>query len=185
MKLVGKSQLAKIAKVSPAAITKAVKSGRLVVVKNNKIDQDAPATIEFISAALQRQRQGYQEPPESRAAGAGRKPKPYDPSDPSKDSLEKKKLAADIQGRELRNAQLEGRLVARELMIRGVWNPLETFLVRILSDGAKTMAATVHPLVKAGGSREEIEVAIRNELSSFIVPLKESIQKALKLEEDV
>lgn len=99
-----------------------------------------------------------------------------------KEALTRKKLAAQIQELELKNAIKEGRLVAREVMINGVWNPLETFLVRILSDGAKTMSKTVYPIVKSGGTREEVEVAIRQELTSFIVPLKESIQKALKLE---
>lgn len=100
-----------------------------------------------------------------------------------KEALTRKKLAAQIQELELKNAIKEGRLVAREVMINGVWNPLETFLVRILSDGAKTMSKTVYPIVKSGGTREEVEVAIRQELTSFIVPLKESIQKALKLED--
>ena len=103
--------------------------------------------------------------------------------------LKRRKLAAQAQQLELKNAQIEGRLVAREVMVRGVWNPLDTFLVRLLTDGAKTITSTAYALVRSsleaeargeeGVPREQVEVAVRKELSSLAKPLKRDIKKAL------
>jgi hypothetical protein len=101
----------------------------------------------------------------------------------SRRDLEMKKLAADAQYRELKNAQMEGQLVAREAMLRGVWGPLETFLVRLLSDGAKTIAARVYPIGRAGGTIEDAEIEVRQQLTSMIRPLKDKIRRALKIQD--
>jgi len=159
--------------VSRQAISWQIKAGKLPVSKG-KVDTDNPAVAEYIAvksaptAIVDRP-----EPSSSVAEDDGI-------NGMSKHYWDTRRAAADARYKELKNATEEGRLVAREVMIRGVWNPLETFLVRILTDGAKTVAATIHPLVLAGATKEETEISIRKELESFVKPLKDRIKRAVK-----
>ena len=159
--------------VSRQAISWQIKAGKLPVSKG-KIDTDNPAVAEYIAvksaptAVVDRH-----EPSSSVAEDDGI-------NGMSKQYWDTRRAAADARYKELKNATEEGRLVAREVMIRGVWNPLETFLVRILTDGAKTVAATIYPLVLAGATKEETEISVRKELESFVKPLKDTIKRAVK-----
>lgn len=206
MRPVSKLSLSKLADVSPAAVTKAIREGRLVTLPDGSIDADSPECAAYISSKSnikQRKRsKKVQKPPESQQNQQVQTPRapPVPPVDLGYDdgeisaamdklTLERRKLAAQAQQLELKNAQIEGRLVAREVMIRGVWNPLETFLVRLLTDGAKTITSTAFALIRSGLEaeargekgvpREDVEVAVRNELSSLIKPLKRDIKRAL------
>ena len=191
MSIVSKSDFAEIAQVGKSAVSNLIRKGKLPTVDGGIDLGDLVVQAYLVSKNIRVDARPGRKAAKKKTNPARLPPKTKDwdrelidlTSIADKTVLERKKLAAQTQQLELKNAQIEGRLVAREVMIRGVWNPLETFLVRILSDGAKTMAASIHPLVKSGGTREEVEVAIRSELTSFIVPLKESIKKALKLED--
>jgi len=202
MNLVSKKDFAELAGISKPAVSKMVRIGKIPVTDDGKINIDDTVCREYLKtkgANLDTEKKKPESPGNRAAMFARRKKqgKSIDlKSEPdkrkkgktlsdvmSRRDLEMQKLAAQAQNLELKNAQIEGRLVSREAMVRGVWNPLETFLVRILTDGVKTMASTVHPLVKSDGTREEVELALRSELTSFIQPLKESIQKALKLDD--
>ena len=183
MRVVSKTDFAKLAKVGKSTVSNNIKRGKLPSVGGG-IDLDDKDVEEYLAAKGIRVEE---EPkPEKRTRMRVAKPPPdVEDQDPGvledKERLARRKLAEQVRDLELKNALNEGRLVSREIMVSGVWNPLETFLVRILSDGAKTIASTVRPLAISGGTREEIEVAVRAELTSFIIPLKESIQKALKI----
>lgn len=166
---------------SPQSLSRDVRTGKLPVNNQRRVDTDDAGVAEYLK------KRRVKLPPASPASEPdkkrpGRKPsRPRALDEQSRADLEKRKLVADAQYRELKNAQMEGRLVAREAMIRGVWNPLETFLTRLLADGAKTIAARVYPIGKAGGGIEEAEVEARKQLSTLIKPLIRSIKRALKL----
>jgi phage terminase Nu1 subunit (DNA packaging protein) len=185
MRVVSKTDFAKLAKVGKSTVSNHIRRGKLPSVGGG-IDLDDHGVQEYLAAKGIRVED---EPkPENRRRSRMRVAKPpldVEDQDPEiledKERLARRKLAEQIRDLELKNALKEGRLVSREIMVSGVWNPLETFLVRILSDGAKTIASTVRPMAMSGATREEIEVAVRAELTSFIIPLKESIQKALKI----
>ena len=183
MRVVSKTDFAKLAKVGKSTVSNNIKRGKLPSVGGG-IDLDDKDVEEYLAAKGIRVEE---EPkPEKRTRMRVAKP-PHDIEDQDpevledKERLARRKLAEQIRDLELKNALKEGRLVSREIMVSGVWNPLETFLIRILSDGAKTISNTVTPIIKSGGTREEVEIAVRKELTSFIVPLKASIQSALKL----
>jgi hypothetical protein len=173
MSLVSVSELARMVGVSRQAISWQIKAGKLPVTKG-KINTDNPAVAEYIASKSEPKTVAYK--PDAS----------FSVSDDdgingmSKHYWDTRRAAADARYKELKNATEEGRLVAREVMIRGVWNPLETFLVRILTDGAKTVAATIHPLVLAGATKEETEISVRKELESFVKPLKDTIKRAVK-----
>jgi len=208
-----KAELAQLAGVSKPAISKMVRQGKIPVEEDGRIDLEHPDCVEYLirhtdGAAKKptkkpRKRPGKVPSQDRRAALAARRLSGGGPSvkqDKTKDGrgvsatisdvasrreIEMKKLAADLQFRELKNAQMEGRLVAREAMIRGVWNPIETFLVRLLSDGAKSLTARVYPYGKAGEPIEDAEQAARAQLSSFVEPLRRTIKRALSPDDDV
>ena len=74
-------------------------------------------------------------------------------------------------------------------MIHGVWGPLEPFLETLLTDSAASIASIVLSLIQSGlekeakggdgVTREGVELAIQQELSSRIKGLKADIQRAL------
>ena len=200
-----KAELAQIAGVSKPAISKMVRQGKLPVGEDGRIDMEHPDCIEYLERHQRAPEKPKNKKPskpktsDRRAALAARRSSGGEKQTPSpgrgvsatisdvasRRDIEMKKLAADLQYRELKNAQMEGRLVAREAMIRGVWNPLETFLVRLLSDGAKSITARVYPVGKAGEPIEDAEQAARAQLSSFVEPLRRTIKRALEPDKDV
>jgi hypothetical protein len=202
--IVTQKEFAEMAGVSPPAISKLIRYGKIPVTERKRIDLEAPECIAYLKSKgvadgeTSAKEGAPKEPATGRAAmmakrrkspgGATSKKPGGKPGKPgvtksdvmSRRDVEMRKLIADAEYREVKSAKEKGLLVSREVMDRGVWKPLETFLVRILSDGAKTIANTVYSLGKAGATREELEVAIREELTSYAVSLKESILKAIR-----
>jgi hypothetical protein len=215
MGIVSKNDFSKIYRLTRSAVTMATKRG-VITEKDGGIDLDDERTQAYIKKRLKRKgvvKNGVKIGSISTQSSADEiddgipdklkstpKPPPQPPTEReyndeeissamNKLTLERRKLAAQAQQLELKNAQIEGRLVAREVMIRGVWNPLETFLVRLQTDGAKTITSTAYALIRSGIEaelrgekgvpREDVEVAVRGELSSLIKPLKRDIKKAL------
>lgn len=177
-----KKEFADLAGVSQPAISKLIRKGSIPVTSGKKID------IEDLTVKAYLKTKGIdlsapKPKPPNRPPPANQGGRPRSPGRDERDNLELKKLAADTQFREVRTAQMEGRLVAREAMVSGVWNPLETFLTRLLSDGAKTIAAKVYPIGRSGGTVEEAESEVKKQMTTLIGPLRRSIQRALKLED--
>jgi hypothetical protein len=205
MGCVSKKDFSDLAGVSKAAVSKAIRENRIPVLPDGTIDASAPECASYIAAKKERSKtkkpgKAREKPgPKKKSAPRGRPsidrpPFPIPDEDDissamDKLALERRKLAAQAQQLELKNAQIERRLVAREIMISGVWNPLETFLVRLLTDGAKTITSTAFSLIRSGleaeargedgVTRENVEVAIREEISSIVKPLKRDIKRAL------
>jgi hypothetical protein len=170
-----------------------ISRGKIQLLRDGTIDADSD---ECRALLAKKSKRATKPAPPRKAKRSKPKPPPMSVDDNNdisgatgKLSLERRKLAAQAQQLELKNAQIEGRLVSREVMVRCVWNPLETFLVRLLTDGAKTITNTAYALIRSGLDaeargekgvpREEVEVAVRNELSSLVKPLKRDIKKAI------
>lgn len=80
----------------------------------------------------------------------------------------------------LKNAQLEGKLVARDTIQKSVLQPIDAMLNRMLGDGSKTISRRVVTMVKTGKSTTEIEKYIQSTMSSFIKPMKARTARGLK-----
>lgn len=182
MKLVGKTEFARTAGVTPGAITKAIKQDRLKV-KDGKIDLDDPVTLEYLQKRAEA-RQAQMPPPRSRMRS------PADEVPGEEDEPEAKKMGRrefEIEKVKhqalylrLRNANLIGTMVRREDVIRSVMNPVSTAFLRLLTDVSKTIAAQVKPMVQGGASTEEIETYIRGQHSTCVKNLKLQMKKALR-----
>lgn len=97
-----------------------------------------------------------------------------------KDWLAATKQIEDINEKRLKNATTRGELVNRELIKRGVIEPIDAAHIKLLSDGAKTMARRVVAMTGAGRSVEDCEKYMKDTISSFIRPVKSKVTRQLK-----
>lgn len=96
------------------------------------------------------------------------------------DWLKATKSIEDINEKRLKNAQTRGELVNREVIKRGVIEPINNAHIQLLTDGSKTLARMVTTLHASGETVEDIEKFIVDHISSFIKPVKAKIAKALR-----
>jgi len=96
------------------------------------------------------------------------------------DWLKATKEIENIDEKRVKNAQLRGELVSRKAVKIGIVDPIDAAHTRMLTDGAKTIARRSMALSKAGKDLTEIEEFIKDQLSSFIRPVKSKVAKAFK-----
>jgi len=209
MALMTKSEFARFAKVSPAAITKAINAGKLVPIgtgRSAKINTDTPGVVTYLAELADKHRPGRTRrqrvpklpitsyPPEEHS-GVRTSVDDDDDEDMSDDDVWMNEAeAALIQRRKfelekvkhqalhlkLKNAREIGTVVLREKVDRAVINPITTTFIRMMTDGSKTLAANVVPMVKGGSTVEEIEEHVRQHMSTLIKNLKKQMKKALE-----
>lgn len=85
-----------------------------------------------------------------------------------------------INEKRLKNAEHEGRLVSRDLVKSAVIDRIDAVFVRMLTDGAKTIASRAHTMTQAGSDLVEIRTMIEDQLGSFIKPAKVKMAEALR-----
>ena len=97
------------------------------------------------------------------------------------DSLVKAlKTIEDIHEKRIKNAQASGELVARDLIHRGVIDPIDTAHNRMLTDGAKTLGKRLYDKIKSGSDAKAAEKLIRAELTRILGPSKKKVQSVLR-----
>ncbi len=96
------------------------------------------------------------------------------------DWLKATKAIEDINEKRLKNAQTRGELVSRHLMKIGVIEPIDAAHIKLLTDGAKTIARRVTAMTAAGKSVEDCEKFVADQMTSFIRPIKAKVARALK-----
>lgn len=85
-----------------------------------------------------------------------------------------------LHERKIKNDMSEGELVRRDVIKAGVIDPINASFIRMLSDGAKTIATRTHSLVKSGADVQEVEDMVADQLGSFIKPTKSKIERTLR-----
>lgn len=85
-----------------------------------------------------------------------------------------------IEERRLKNAQTKGDLISRHLVKVGILEHFEEAHIKMLSDGARTMAQEAKTMAETGESVEDIERFIADQITSFIKPAKVKIARALR-----
>ena len=96
------------------------------------------------------------------------------------DWLKATKSIEDINEKRLKNAATQGELVSRQLVKTGVIDPIESAHLKLLTDGAKTIARRVTAMHSAGRELADIENFVSDQISSFIRPMKAKIKRSLK-----
>jgi hypothetical protein len=85
-----------------------------------------------------------------------------------------------IAERRIKNATASGKLITRDLVARGVIDPFNSAHLRLMSDGAKSIAGAVVAKHQAGGELVEIERYVSDVIGSFLRPVKSKVAQALR-----
>jgi hypothetical protein len=187
VKLLSKTEFAKQCGVSQPAISKLIRYGKLTIV-DGKVDLEGPDTVEYIrkrgevSAGDRRNPNvggGHGEPvsvPEP-YQGQGQA-QPQGKGMMSRAMVDLAKAQQDFLWKKLKNEEKIGTLAERAQVMK-MWSAVETAFVRMLNDGAHTIAAECWPMAKGSQSIEQGEVAVRKILSGFIKSCKVQVKRAL------
>jgi hypothetical protein len=100
------------------------------------------------------------------------------------DYLRALKEIETIDERRIKSAKARGELVHRDLILKGVIEPIDSAHRKMLTDGAKTIARRSVAMIGAGRDVDDIEKFIAEQLSSFIKPAKAKIKRALENVDD-
>jgi len=79
----------------------------------------------------------------------------------------------------LKNAEREGELVTRDLVLRGVIEPYDTAHTKLLTDGARKIATRLKAKYDAGMSVEDAIVWTSKQIGTFIKAGKEKAKSAI------
>lgn len=86
-----------------------------------------------------------------------------------------------IHAKRIDSAVKEGKVVSRDLVKRGIIDPIETAHVRLMTDGASKIAAQVKIMCAAGKSDSDVRKFVANEIGNHIRSAKSKIRKNLRL----
>lgn len=95
------------------------------------------------------------------------------------DWLKATKEIEAINEKRLKNATTKGTLISRQLVQVGVIDVFNSAHLKLLKDGAKTIAAGAVAKHASGGDLVEVEVFVSDILGSFIRPVKDRIKRSL------
>lgn len=96
------------------------------------------------------------------------------------DWLKATKSIEDINEKRLKNATTEGELVSRQLVKLGIIDPIDAAHIKLLTDGAKTIALRTTTMHSAGRPLDDIEKFVKDQITSFIRPIKAKVARTLK-----
>lgn len=83
-----------------------------------------------------------------------------------------------INEKMLKNAEKAGELVHRDMVRGSIIEPTDAFLIKLLTDGRRTVPRKIYTMCKAGESLQEAEKAYESLMSAMIKPLKAKIKRA-------
>lgn len=94
--------------------------------------------------------------------------------------LKATKTIEDINDKRIKNAVAEGKLVSRELITKAVIDPIDSMHRKLLKGGSKTISMRLHRKFGAGDSVKKGEDDVRDQITSFIRPMKARVARMLK-----
>lgn len=97
-----------------------------------------------------------------------------------KDWLTAMKDITVIQERQLKSAQLQGKLVSREAVHKFIVDPINSTHIKLLRDGSQTIAVRAKALVESGAEVSEIKHFVEDTIGSFIKPMKARVSRSLE-----
>lgn len=207
-KLIRRTELARWAGVYPSAITKACRNSLKNAVVGKYINAEHRSVIEYVAMHNPRgsKFRGHtvvrdiQQIPERKPYEIP-KQKPYEiPEDMAEyadrtlreivdefgtnpvffDLLKAVEKIESIRERRLRNDKVEEKLVSKVLMKKGIIDPMDTMLRRLLTDGSKTIARRVDAMSNAKKTQIEMEEFVRDQITSFIRAMKVKVKSSFE-----
>jgi len=209
-KMVARAELARLAGVSAAAITKACKGQLRDACEGKRVDLEHEAVRRYLEGKGVRGDTTPDEPgPASEQASAvsGARAQRFvtslehlEQSDIDgmedltlreltdkfgtvtafKDWLDARKKISDIREKDLKNAEVEGTLISRELVEHHVFGAIENANRQLLSDSPKTITRRLFAMARSGAPPEEAERVVRDIVSSQLRPVKATAARVLR-----
>lgn len=96
------------------------------------------------------------------------------------DFLKSTKAICDIAEKDLKNAKTRGELVSREVVKVGIIDPINSAHIKLLTDGAKSIAVRSMAMAAADHDVKDIETYIATAIGKFIKPVKAKVARALR-----
>ena len=96
------------------------------------------------------------------------------------DWLNAVKRIEDINEKRLKIAKMEGDLVSRVAVQKGIIDPIESAHIQLLTDGVKTITQRAIILNESGSDHHEIEEYIRKQISKNIKSVKGKVRKSIR-----
>lgn len=90
------------------------------------------------------------------------------------------KRIEDIETARIKNDKSKGILVERELIEKGILNPMDSAFTKLLTDGSKTITKRLLAKKESGAELHELEEFTSSQISSFLKALKQSIKRTLE-----
>jgi len=87
---------------------------------------------------------------------------------------------AKLREVEIKNQRALGKLVSRETVRSFIFEPISGVHKKILTDGAKSIAAEALIMAQAGEDQFQIQKAVTDILSSFLVPARDQMARSLE-----
>jgi hypothetical protein len=94
--------------------------------------------------------------------------------------LKSLKAMEDLEAARLKNDRARGSVIEAELVKSHVMSLIDGTWRRLLSDTSKTIARRSEEMIKAGKTSEELELSVREIISSQLKALKDRARKKLK-----
>ena len=85
-----------------------------------------------------------------------------------------------INEKRLKNAQTEGRLVARDMIRKGIVEPIDASHISLLTNGAKTMSVRAVAMAKSGRNEKEVEAYMKKTMTTHLKRGRSKADKTLK-----
>lgn len=204
--LITKSELARICGVSPTAVTRATKRALSPAIVGRRVDRDHIRVQEYIAIHTGKEtpkraisgRQAVREN-KKKASTISKKEEATIPgnldgyADMSLRQLIKKygtdmafvdwlkayKEIEAINEKQLKIATIKGELVSRDLVEKNVISQFNAAHLRLMTDGAKSIASGLVAKHVSGAESHELEAHVVDVISSMIKPLKNKIKRGL------
>ena len=182
-------RFADLAGVTPAALTAACKNGLKDAIKGRVIDADHPLAIAYVKKhdggpTLKMEKSDLIQIPQDMETFLDMSLREicskFGTEVQFSDWLTATSKIESIAEKRLKNANIKGTLISRHLVQVGVVDVFNAAHLRLLKDGAKTIAAGVISKHSTGAQPSEIENFVSQILGSFIKPVKSKVARALK-----
>jgi hypothetical protein len=96
------------------------------------------------------------------------------------DWLDARKTISDIRAKDLKNDELAGRLISRDLVKAHVFGAIENANRRILGDASTTITRRLYSAARSGATVEEADAIVREILSQTLHPVKATASRVLR-----
>jgi hypothetical protein len=208
-RLISRAELARLAKVSDVAISKACKARLAPACVEKRIDLDHPAVLDYLASkgvAPPRKLESEPPPPPAEERPSRRELADDDEDEDAedldvehfadltlrqltdrfgtkvrfKDWLDARKKIADIQEKDLKNDETTGRLIERELVRTHVFGAIEASNKRLLQDAPKNIARRIYAMAAANVPAEEAERTVREIIGSNLAAVKATAVRVLR-----